>query len=197
MTRGNEAADKIKNSTGHPNVQVLQLDLANLENIKNFASEIKEKFPKIDTLVCNAGVWFPMEENKKTDDNLEIHTGVNHLGHFLLTNLLIGQLNRVVVVSSGLMMSGKIDLDDSRQFIEGRRIPEGERKPKHAPIGYCDSKLMNAIFARELAIRHKVLISIEKCIKSLTVIKMCRNSTSNFSIFFLECYRGLCGPRLV
>ena len=47
-------------------------------------------------------------------------------------------------------------MDDSRQFIDGRKIEDGERVPKHAPIGYCDSKLMNAIFARELASRHKV-----------------------------------------
>ena len=47
-------------------------------------------------------------------------------------------------------------MDDSRQFLHGRQIQDGERVPKHAPIGYCDSKLMNAVFARELAIRHKV-----------------------------------------
>ena len=49
-------------------------------------------------------------------------------------------------------------MDDSQQFIDGRKIHDGERVPKHAPIGYCDSKLMNAIFARELADRHKVYL---------------------------------------
>ena len=47
-------------------------------------------------------------------------------------------------------------MDDSRQFIDGRKPKEGEKGPKHAPIGYCDSKLMNAVFARELAERHQV-----------------------------------------
>ena len=97
-----------------------------------------------------------MNQNAQTEDHLEMNTGVNHLGHFLLTNLLISNLKRVVVVSSGLMMSGKIDMDDSRQFIDGRKPKEGEKGPKHAPIGYCDSKLMNAVFARELAERHQV-----------------------------------------
>ena len=93
--------------TGHQNVQVIQLDLANLENIRKFATEIQEKFSKIDCLVCNAGVWLPMDQKSQTDDGFEMNVGVNHLGHFLLTNLLIGQVKRVVIVSSGLMMSGK------------------------------------------------------------------------------------------
>lgn len=41
--------------------------------------------------------------------------------------------------------------------MEGRKIQDGDHVPKHAPIGYCDSKLMNAVFARELASKHGVL----------------------------------------
>ena len=59
-----------------------------------------------------------------------------------------------------LKFSFPVDLEDSRQFIEGRRIQQGEKVPKHAPIGYCDSKLMNAIFARELSSKHKDLTVI-------------------------------------
>ena len=135
LSRGQEAANKIKEATGNPNLHVYQLDLANLQSIKTFAQDVKEKVDKIDCLVCNAGVWFPMNLEAKTDDNLEMNVGVNHLGHFLLTNLLMGKVERVVIVSSGLMMSGKVDLDDSRQFMEGRRIREGDSVPKHAPVG--------------------------------------------------------------
>ena len=71
-------------------------------------NQLNNEYAKIDTLVCNAGVWFPMKQDiTVTDDGLEINVGVNHLGHFLLTNLLIGKVERVVMVSSGLMMSGK------------------------------------------------------------------------------------------
>ena len=59
------------------------------------------------------------------------------------------------------MIFFSVDMDDSQQFIDGRKIHDGERVPKHAPIGYCDSKLMNAIFARELADRHKVQKSLD------------------------------------
>jgi hypothetical protein len=45
-------------------------------------------------------------------------------------------------------------MDDSRQFLEGRRPQDGEKAPKYAPIGYCDSKMMNEVYARELAKRH-------------------------------------------
>ena len=63
---------------------------------------------------------------------------------------------RIITKKETKLFFISVDIDDSRQFIDGRRIQEGERVPKHAPIGYCDSKLMNAIFARELASRHKV-----------------------------------------
>lgn len=158
IARGEEAAAQIKKLTGSNNVQVIPLDLGSFQSIHNFAQIIKEKFPNIDCLVCNAGIWVPMEKQVKTEDGLEGHVGINHLGHFLLTNLLIGNVQRVVVVSSGLMLSGKIDLEDSRQFLDGRKIHDGDHVPKHAPIGYCDSKLMNAVFARELASRHAVML---------------------------------------
>ena len=106
-TRGNEAAIKIRETTGFQNIEVLQLDLANLENVRNFSQTLKEKYSSIDCLVCNAGVWFPMDQKTQMEDGLEVNVGVNHLGHFLLTNLLIGKVQRVVIVSSGLMMHGK------------------------------------------------------------------------------------------
>ena len=81
--------------------------MGNFESIKKAAENLQNEYEKIDCLVCNAGVWFPMDQEAKTDDGLEANVGVNHLGHFLLTNLLMGKVNRVVIVSSGLMMSGK------------------------------------------------------------------------------------------
>ena len=98
LSRGNDAAEKIRQSTGFQNIEVLQLDLACQENIRNFSQNLLEKYPNIDCLVCNAGVWHPMNQEMKTEDNLEIHVGVNHLGHFLLTNLLIGNVKRVGTV---------------------------------------------------------------------------------------------------
>ncbi|EFC36712.1 predicted protein [Naegleria gruberi] len=88
------------NSKG--NIYVMQLDLNDLDSVKHFADEIKEKFKRCDILINNAGISnVPHALSKQ---NVEIHFGTNHLGHFLLTNLLIDQLKdskgRVITVAS-------------------------------------------------------------------------------------------------
>jgi len=146
----------IRESTGNNDVHYMHVDLASLESVREFATNVSAKYPVIYALVCNAGVWVPMEKHVKTSDGFEVHAGVNHLGHFLLTNLLLDKLeesapSRVVVVSSGLQSSGKLDFSAYDHFKEGRQPEPGSKS--HAPTGYCDSKLMNALFAKELAVR--------------------------------------------
>jgi len=147
---------EIRESTGNNDVHYMHLDLANLESVREFSTAVAAKYPVIYALVCNAGVWSPMEKHMKTSDGFEIHAGVNHLGHFLLTNLLLDKLeesapSRVVVVSSGLQNAGKLDFSTFDHFKEGRQ-PEPNSK-SFAPTGYCDSKLMNALFTKELSVR--------------------------------------------
>jgi light-dependent protochlorophyllide reductase len=146
----------IRVSTGNNDVHYMHLDLANLESVREFSAEVAAKYPVIYALVCNAGVWSPMDKHMKTSDGFEIHAGVNHLGHFLLTNLLLDKLeesapSRVVVVSSSLQSSGKLDFTTYDHFKEGRQ-PEPNSKT-FAPTGYCDSKMMNALFTKELTVR--------------------------------------------
>lgn len=78
-----------------------KLDLANLKSVREFVNELNETH--IDILINNAGVFFP--KYCTTDDGFEMHFGTNHLGHFLLTILLLPKLNnakqaRIVNVSS-------------------------------------------------------------------------------------------------
>lgn len=146
----------IRVSTGNNDVHYMHLDLANLESVREFSVEVAAKYPVIYALVCNAGVWLPMDKHMKTSDGFEIHAGVNHLGHFLLTNLLLDKLeesapSRVVVVSSSLQSSGKLDFTTYDHFKEGRQ-PDPNSK-SFAPTGYCDSKMMNALFTKELSVR--------------------------------------------
>ena len=151
-----EAVNRIRSKTGNSEVHYMHLDLADLQSVRQFAGELLEKYPQIYCLVLNAGVWVPMDQNMKTSQGLEIHAAVNHLGHFLMTSLLLDRLtdsapSRVVVVSSGLSTQGKLDLEKWDHFKEGRQ-PEPGRK-SFAPTGYCDSKLMNVMFSKELARR--------------------------------------------
>ena len=148
--------DRIRDKSGNNDVHYLHLDLGNLESVRQFAEEVQAKYPEIHCLVCNAGVWFPMEQAAKTSDGWEAHFGVNHLGHFLLTNLLLDTLassapSRVVVVSSALSSAGKLNFEEYDHLKEGRQKDPASRG--FAPTGYCDSKLMNVLFTKELSVR--------------------------------------------
>lgn len=66
----------------------MAIDLSSLRSISDCAEIIKSKFDKIDILINNAGVAYQKNERLKTYDGVEVHFGVNHLGHFYLTCLL-------------------------------------------------------------------------------------------------------------
>ena len=70
----------------------MELDLASFASIREFANKCLKKFPEIHVLINNAGVYVPLKDQLHTKEGFEIHFGVNHLGHFLLTNLLQDRL---------------------------------------------------------------------------------------------------------
>lgn len=134
----------------------MQLDLASFESIEQFVELVKAGFHKIDVLINNAGVVVPLEKDLKTKEGFEIHFGVNHLGHFYLTNLLLDHLkratpSRVVVVTSTLHERGNIDFKDLNLKAEIEQAKQKGTGRHNA--GYCNSKLMNAYFTRGLASR--------------------------------------------
>ncbi|KAL7478156.1 hypothetical protein ACHAW6_003932 [Cyclotella cf. meneghiniana] len=150
---GQRAAEAIRSFARNDDVNCMELDLASFESIRRFVSEVKRRYSDIYAVLCNAGVWIPMDQGKMTKEGYEIHFGVNHLGHFLLIQKLIphmiqsGADGRVVWVSSSLSKRGMIDMD-KRDFVREGRIP---KEKSFAPSGYCDSKLMNALICRHLA----------------------------------------------
>ena len=152
---GQDAADAITKTTGNK-VECLELDLASLSSVRSFISQIQEAYPKVNTLICNAGVWVPMEKGSRTKDGFEIHFGVNHLSHLLLCKGLTEQLTksgdgRIVFVSSSLRKSGRINLDTNDFVYEGRLDISDAKKKSFAPTAYCDTKLMNAVTCRYLS----------------------------------------------
>ncbi len=132
-------------------VEVVELDLGRLDSVRVFAEAFAARADRLDGLVNNAGVMMCPEG--RTADGFETQLGVNHLGHFLLTELLLDTLrasapSRIVCVSSVLHVGtrkqvGEIDLDD----------PHFERRPYDKTLSYTQSKLANVLHAAELARR--------------------------------------------
>jgi NAD(P)-dependent dehydrogenase (short-subunit alcohol dehydrogenase family) len=117
-------------------VTVRRLDLADLGSVHSFAESMEGP---VNLLVDNAGIMATPKQ--RTADGFELQIGTNHLGHFALTNLLLPQItDRVVVVSSELHRSGKIDLDDLNW----------ERRSYKPWAAYSQSKLANLLFVLEL-----------------------------------------------
>ncbi|MGE0707765.1 MAG: oxidoreductase [Planctomycetota bacterium] len=123
------------------------LDLADLTSVRGFAEGLLAEHPRLDLLVDNAGVMMPATR-QTTRDGFEVQLGVNHLGHFALTNLLLPALEaapagRVVTVASLAHRQGWIDFDDLHW----------ERRRYRRVASYGQSKLANLLFAFELARR--------------------------------------------
>lgn len=145
--RGAAAVAEIRERSGSEAVEAMQLDLASVESIRAFATDLLARDDRLDVLVDNAGLI--LRRRTETEDGFETTFGVNHLGHFLLTNLLLDRVrasapSRVVVVSSDAhkQAGGGLDFDDLQS--EGRY---------RAVRAYGRSKLANIYFARELARR--------------------------------------------
>ncbi|XP_054022630.1 dehydrogenase/reductase SDR family member 13 [Dryobates pubescens] len=143
--RGEAAACRIRTETGNPEVQFMQLDLSSLKSVRAFASTFLRQEPHLHLLINNAGV----SAGGMTEDGFSLPFQVNHLGHFLLTQLLLERLqscapSRIVIVASSAHCAGRLRLGALG----------------HPPPGlwstfqdYCDSKLANVLHARELATR--------------------------------------------
>lgn len=141
--RGEAAVEYIKAKSGQTDVSLMICDLGNMSDIRNCCEQIKRTYHKLDILINNAGVL--NFKRQLTKDGLEEHFGVCHIGHFLLTNLLLecmAEDARIVMVSSVAHKMGKINFDDLAMA-----------KGYSAIRAYSRAKLCNILFARELARR--------------------------------------------
>ncbi|XP_010882958.1 retinol dehydrogenase 12 isoform X1 [Esox lucius] len=148
LTRATRAAEEIRKATGNKKIVVRHLNLASMYSVRELAREFIASEDRLDILINNAGVM--MCPKWLTEDGFETQLAVNHLGHFLLTNLLLEKLrssspSRVVNVSSIAHKGGKIQFDDL--FFE--------KRPYNSLASYRQSKLANVLFSRELARRMK------------------------------------------
>ena len=144
--KGKKAEVDVRRESGSSNVHFRKLDLASFDSVRQFAKEVLSEESRLDILINNAGIMYCSFQ--KTVDGFETQFGVNHLGHFLLTNLLLDKIKqapegRIVVVSSiAHTFASKLDLDTINS--------EAHYSPYDA---YHKSKLANVLFTKALAKR--------------------------------------------
>lgn len=151
LKKADTAAEMLKSETGNPNISTMELDLASLSSIRMFYDAFsKADLPPLYAVVCNAGIsagGVPGE--KYTKDGYEMIFGVSHLGHFLLTNLLLnlmGKSGRIVFVSS--------DMHNPPPFFRLKLVYDNAKAISARSSGmlqYCTSKLCNIYCSYEMA----------------------------------------------
>jgi NAD(P)-dependent dehydrogenase (short-subunit alcohol dehydrogenase family) len=147
LKSGNEAISLIKKENADAKLDLMQLDLSDFASIHKFSEEFHNKYKQLDVLINNAGVMFPVKR-ELTKQKFEVQFGTNHLGHFLLTGLLLDILkstpnSRIAIQSSGQHKAkmGKPDI-----YFDDLNFDKGYNKH----IAYAQSKLANLLFTYEL-----------------------------------------------
>jgi light-dependent protochlorophyllide reductase len=154
-----DAVRRITRESGNGAVSEMSLDLGSFESVRQFAREIEAADVPLQALVCNAGLQVS-RGSQRSVDGFELTFAVNHLGHFLLTNLLLGRLvanapARIVIVASGVHdpklrtgMPKPSITDITTLATDGQR--QGDFNGR---LAYVNSKLCNLWFAYELVRR--------------------------------------------
>ncbi|QZZ20332.1 protochlorophyllide reductase [Leptothermofonsia sichuanensis E412] len=148
------------------------IDTASLESVRQFVNDFRATGRPLDALVCNAAIYMPLlKEPLRSPEGYELTVATNHLGHFLLCNLLLNDLKhsgspdpRLVILGTVTHnpkeLGGKIpprpDLGDLKGFADGFKAPismiDGK---KFEPVkAYKDSKVCNVLTMRELHRRY-------------------------------------------
>jgi protochlorophyllide reductase len=171
-----DKAEKAAESVGIPfgTYRVMHLDLASLASVRDFVSKFRASGRSLDALVCNAAVYLPIaKEPQRSVDGYELSVATNHLGHFLLCNLMLEDLKKSsskeprlvilgTVTANPKELGGKIpipappDLGDLSGFAAGFREPITMIDGKKFKSGkaYKDSKLCNVMTMLELHRRY-------------------------------------------
>lgn len=142
MQKGEKARAEILQAHPAASIDLIQLDVGSLASVREFVAAFKAKYDRLDILLNNAGVM--AIPRQLTPDGFEMQLGVNHLGHFALTGLLLDVIirtpgARIHNVSSSANYTGSINFDDLMGEQEYSRW-----------AAYGQSKLANVFFTFEL-----------------------------------------------
>jgi NAD(P)-dependent dehydrogenase (short-subunit alcohol dehydrogenase family) len=152
VAKGVEARNQLMSESPDLDIRVLQLDLTDLVNVREFAAAFaKTELKKIDALVLNAGT-FPRDQVQQTTDGFELMFGVHHVGHFFLFKIMLPYLVRSddprLVVTSSAMFYRLSSID--WQTLDDVAAAESNLGPA---LLYSQSKLANVLFAKEASRR--------------------------------------------
>lgn len=140
-----DAVEDIKQKSGNSNVDYLICDQASLDNVRKLADTINNKYDNIDVLVNNAGLYTSNRE--LSQDGIEMMFAVNHLSHFLLTNLV---LDKIKAAKGRIVSVASVAHKQTREFNTGDINMD---KDFSGWKGYSRSKFCNIVFTKELAKR--------------------------------------------
>ncbi|MBW4646130.1 MAG: protochlorophyllide reductase [Goleter apudmare HA4340-LM2] len=172
--RNLEKTESAAQSVGIPkdSYTIMHLDLASLESVRQFVKNFRESGKSLDALVCNAAIYMPLlKEPLRSPEGYELSVATNHLGHFLLCNLLLEDLNKSTFSQPRLVILGTVthnpkelggkipprpDLGDLKGLEEGFKAPHSMIDgKKFEPVkAYKDSKVCNVLTMRELHRRY-------------------------------------------
>ena len=223
--RNLEKTEKVAEEVGiaKDKYSIIHLDLASLDSVRQFVADFRATGRSLEALVCNAAVYLPLEkEPQRSQEGYELSVATNHLGHFLLCNLMIEDLKKSPAPEKRLVILGTVtanpkeiggkipipappDLGDLQGMESGFKDPvamiDGKKfKPGKA---YKDSKLCNMLTMRELHDRYHESTGIifnalyPGCVAETGLF---RNHYSLFKTIFpwfqKKYYRGLCNRRI-
>ena len=140
--------EEIKRESGNQNIEMMQVDLANLSSVRTFAREFSRRYQQLHVLINNAGTYH--HTRQETAEGFEKTIGINYLGPFLLTNLLVPVIqqtpaSRIINVSSNAHFQGRVDVNDLHF----------QKKSYQGFKAYSASKAAIVLFTQELAERLK------------------------------------------
>jgi NAD(P)-dependent dehydrogenase (short-subunit alcohol dehydrogenase family) len=147
MDLAQRVRQEIISTTGNPDVDIVECNLASVLSIMACCREVQEQYDHLNILINNAGLW--ESQRKLSRDGIELTFAVNHLAPFLMTNLLLELLkrsgnaehrSRIITVSSAAHARAVMNFDD----LEGKQSFSGI-------YAYAQSKLANILFTKKLA----------------------------------------------
>ncbi|MEQ8383863.1 MAG: protochlorophyllide reductase [Coleofasciculus sp. A1-SPW-01] len=172
--RNLEKAQNAAQEVGMPedSYTIMHIDLGSLESVRQFVAKFRESGKSLDALVCNAAIYMPLlKEPLRSPEGYELSVATNHLGHFLLCNLMLEDLKHSSAESPRLVILGTVthnpdelggkipprpDLGQLKGFEAGFKEPHSMIDgKKFEPVkAYKDSKVCNVLTMRELHRRY-------------------------------------------